>query len=120
MPRQPRDGAPVDEAEDLRRAIRPTQLDDVGRPTSAPFRTQDMSVDVASLAPLEETRWRFPASYIAVVLCRSFVEEGYNPLHRPQEENISHAVVPGRLTKGTARKIARNAVKDLHPPAQAA
>ena len=108
----------VDQAEDLRRAVWPERLDPTTkRPTGFAFRERepDISVDVASLALLEETRARFPRSYVAIVGCRHFIHVGHTPLHRPKPDNISHAVVPGHLSRTNARRIAL-AVSDVHPP----
>lgn len=106
---------PVAIEEDLRRAVRPVDLDDRGRPTSAPFHTRDMSVDVASLAPLAATRARWPTRWIAITKCRWYVERGYQPEHAPLEDNMAHAIVPGRISKGKAREIA-NKVTLMHAP----
>ena len=103
--------------EDLRRAVWPVQVDDMGQPMSAAFYTKDMSVDVASLAFVETTRERFPKSYTAIVRCKVFIEVGHPhpPEHEPTDDNPAHAKVPGRLSKGRARGIAR-AVRYLYPP----
>lgn len=100
---------------ELRRAVWPDELDDEGNPTSAPFRAQDLSVDVGSLCELLATRERFPTSYIAILACRSFVELGYEPRYDPRADNEAHGVVPGKLTKAHARRV-RNEVIHLHPP----
>ncbi len=105
-PRTPDPGTPVALEEDLRRAVRPVDLDERRRPTSAPFYTRDMSVDVASLAPLAATRARWPTRWIAITKCRLYVERGYQPEHAPLKDNMAHAIVPGRLSKGKAREIA--------------
>jgi len=108
-------GDPVESDEKLRRAIWPEQLDDVGKPTTAAFSYRDMSLDVASLCLLSETKERFPRSFIAVLICRSFIELGYQPEHAPRDDNLAHAIVPGRLSKASTRKISNN-VEELHKP----
>ena len=111
-------GTGVPPEEDLRRAVWPQQLDpDTGYATSAPFNTQNMSVDVASLAELGVTRGRFPKSYTAIVRCQVFLDVGHPspPEHQPLAENPAHAIVPGRLSKARARKVAL-AVSQLYPP----
>ena len=100
----------VSAAEDLRRAIHPDQVDENGEPTSAAFSTIDMSVDVASLASLDETRRRFPKKRVAIFPCQAVITLGVNPIHDPLPDNSSHAIVPGRLSRGNARKL-QSAVK---------
>lgn len=82
---------------------------------SAPFRTKDMSVDVASLASLLETRTRFANKWIAITSCKWFIDEGHAPEHQPIPDNIAHAIVPGRLSKTKGRRIA-NLVKEMYEP----
>lgn len=108
-------GDPVAEHEDLRRAVWPIELDDLGFPSSASFTYRDHSVDVASLAPLIESRERFRTSYIAIVACQWYLDVGARPIHEPLPWNNSHAVIPGRLSKTKARKVAAR-VRELYPP----
>lgn len=101
----PAPSGPVASTEDLRRAIHSTQVDDQGEPTSAAFRAENMSVDVAGLAPLMDTRRRFPTKRIAIFPCLAVLDLGATPQHNPTAENISHAIIPGRLNQGKARKL---------------
>jgi hypothetical protein len=107
----------VDKDEELRRALHELALDpETSRPSSGNFRTEDMSVDVASLASLDETRRRHPRRPIAITKCEWFIDLGHPPRHHPLPDNIAHAIVPGQLTKTEARKIA-NLIQVVHPPA---
>ena len=105
----------VSAEEDVRRAIHPTQLDELGEPTSAAFKTAQMSLDVASLATLESTRQRFPRKHIAIISCAEFRALGYPPVHDPLPDNPSHAIVREKLSASAARKIAA-AIKSLIGP----
>ncbi len=105
--------------EDLRRAYWPQQSDERGYPTSAAFSYRDTSVDVASLASLDETRQRFSRSYVAVVPCFVFVEMGHHPEHDPEPDNIAHAIIPRRLSGKKPRRAAA-AVVAVYPPVEAA
>lgn len=102
-------GTPVLGTENLRRAVWPSKMDDRGRPTSEAFRAPkhpDLSVDVASLAPLADTQGRFPTSFIVVVRCQVFIDVGHEPFHTPTAANPSHATVPGPITKLHRRRLA--------------
>ena len=108
-------GDPVSADEELRRAVDPEQLDpETQMPTSAAFRPPNVSLDVGSLATLAESRARFPSKYIAITMCQWFLDVGRQPIHDPEPNNVSHAIVPGRLND-RARKIAVR-VRLLHPP----
>ena len=96
--------------EDLRRAVRPSELDDVGKPTSVPFSFPNISMDAASLATLLESRSRFPKSYWAVIECHEFNKRGHYPEYNPISENVSHVLLRDRMKKSYAREI-RNAIK---------
>ena len=96
---------PVSPLEDLRRAVRSDQFDENAQLTSAPFSSENLSVDVASLAPLIESRRRFPDKWLAIFPCRAAVEVGAPPMHDPLPENDSHAIIPGRLSRGQSRKL---------------
>lgn len=110
-------GAPVAPDEQLRRAVQANQLDERGWPTSAPFSTTGLSADVASLCALADSQARFPGCSIAIVQCRSFVDEGHQPIHEPLPNNHAHAVVPRRISQKQARRI-RNKIIELVGPAQ--
>ena len=64
-----------------------------------------MSVDVAGLAPLMETRRRFATKRIAIFPCVILYEVGVEPRHAPIPDNESHAIVPGTLSQSKARKV---------------
>lgn len=111
----PSENTPVAAAEELRRAVRPGDLDpDTLKPTSAAFKSTDLSVDVGSLATLDESRVRWPTRYWAITICQWFIDIGHQPTHKPLPENIAHAEVPGKLNK-RAKEIA-NRVQIVHPP----
>jgi len=103
---------PVAATEDLRRLIRPADLDEIGQPTSAPFRTENMSVDVASLCSLAETMARKKDHHVAIVRCQVFHDLALTPTHDPILDNIAHAIVPGKLSQSLARKV-RNGISKL-------
>lgn len=124
MPKEiPERGSPVDEREDLRRALHNVELDDEGKPPSSVFRTKDMSVDVAGLCTLAETQARHPGEIIAIVACIEFrrLGEDYYPVHWPEDAdaekgvpaNPAHALVRKKLGDGKARQIARIAAQRL-------
>lgn len=104
--RAPKKGDEVNAVEDVRRAIHPDQVDEEGEPTSAAFKSKDLSLDVASLASLESMRQRFRRHSIAILPCSAFRVLGYYPLHDPLVDNIAHAVVPGKIAQSAARKLA--------------
>ena len=81
---------------------------------SGVFRKPNMSVDVASLAPLIESRDRFPDHVIATVPCKWFISIGHPPHHDPLPDNLSHAIVPDKLTKLHARETVGK-IKSLEP-----
>ena len=90
-------------------------IDEEGRPTSAPFRTKNMSVDVASLASLLETRMRFANRWTAITSCKWFIDEGHAPEHAPIPGYIAHAIVPRKLNQKKGRRIA-NLVTEMYEP----
>lgn len=101
--------------EELRRAVRPQDIDpDTQKPTSVAFKTKDMSVDVGSLATLQESRARWPFRHCAITLCQWFLDVGHIPVHKPEPQNISHAEVPGKLND-RAKRIA-NRVETVYDP----
>lgn len=108
-------GSEVSEDDELRRAIHHTQLDDDGEPTSAAFKSINLSLDVASLCSLEETRRRFRLKSVAVLRCRSFRELSYAPLHNPLPDNPAHAIVPGKIRDSAARKLSAAVLTLLDP-----
>lgn len=112
---EPPPSGPVSPDEELRRAVRSDQLDELGKPNSAAFSSPDLSVDVAGLAPLMETRERFPAKWIALFPCRVPTELGAQPVHEPTPDNKSHAVIPGRLSRGKIRQI-KSAITNVIGP----
>jgi len=102
----------------------PDALDpETGKPTSAAFKQPDMSLDVASLCAVDDSRRRMPSHYWAVLSCRWFVDRGYRPEHRPIvadaarriSENLAHAEVPGKLKGKHPREIAA-LITDVYPP----
>ena len=111
----PAEGTLVDANEDLRRAAHPHELDQDGRPTRVVFSYPDVSVDVASFTPLEDSQRRFPTSHIAIYPCRFFCDCGHNPEHRPKPDNRAHAIIPGRLPKADQRAAILQ-LKEIHPP----
>lgn len=113
-PTTPAEGTPVDANADLFKAVWPEDRNDIGRPTSEPFRRNN-SYDVSLLCTVAESGARFPRSFIAVIACQFFLNESLTPVHVPLPENIAHALVPGRLTKTQARKAAL-AVSEMHLP----
>lgn len=64
-----------------------------------------MSVDVAGLCSLMESRKRFPTKRIAIFPCLVLYDAGAEPRHDPTPENIAHAIVPGTLSQSKARKV---------------
>ena len=95
----------VSPLEDLRRAVAWNQRDDEGHPTSAAFASVNISIDVAGLAPLIESRQRFPEKWLAILPCSAAIEAGVPPQHDPLPENVSHAIIPGKPTRGQSRKL---------------
>jgi len=69
-----------------------------------------MSVDVAGLAALMDTRRRFPTKRIAIFPCAVLYAAGVEPRHDPTPDNVSHAIVPGTLSQGNARKVKESVI----------
>ena len=95
--------------------MRSDQLDETGRPTSAAFSSKNTSLDVAGLAPLMETRMRFPSKWIALFPCRVPTELGVPPIHDPLPDNRSHAIIPGRISGGKVRQIKGSIINIIGP-----
>lgn len=122
LPPLPPDGAPVDQSEDLRRAIRPDYFSD-GEISDGAFRSsKPLSMDVASRCSLEESRNRKPTWRLAVLPCKAFTDKGYQPVHAPikddpvDPDNPAHAEVRAKITRSHARALAGEARQRLYEP----
>jgi hypothetical protein len=120
-PQIPAKDSPVADHEDLHRAIQPVYVES-GEISSGAFYTKNMSLDVASLTTVDESRGRKPAWFHTTVPCSSFRALQYQPVHDPIVDhpdlgtNVSHAIVPGRMSKSASRAIALEAARLLRSP----
>lgn len=98
----------VDESEVLWRGIHLLQIkkesDGTCRPSSAAFKTTNLSVDIASKTTPEKSIRNFVA--LSGFLAAVPIELGYPVVEDPVEGNDAHALVKGKITKGHARRIA--------------
>ena len=115
-------GTPVSESVDVRRAVNSEYVQD-GEITRAAFSSKDLSLDVASLCSIDESRSRIPHKFWAELRCKAFTERGYKPVHDPFENdprygtNLAHAKVPGRINNKThQRELANEARQRLFAP----
>lgn len=99
----------VRDEEILHRRVHPTFIRPDGSISSQAFRDEEMSVDRAAFREVEETLAGYRGYGIAALGAAAARNLGQAVLADPLPRNPAHALVRGRKSKSTSRKLARAA-----------
>ena len=103
----------------LRRVFHPLNIKDNGIPTSDSFKLRKgeigLSVDIKrlteySISIRDDRKFRLFSLNAGFVHSLDLTTE-----HAPLPDNVAHALIKGKITRGISRKLARNAVRIPYP-----